>query len=124
MRPPARRRNDGSGATSQDIRAAASSRTGLLLLLQRRCVAPDRALQRPRCVRRLAAGTMAPARPRKTSAPPHPRALASVYSYNVGAWHLIALSSDLDASAGSPQERWLRRDLARHPRRCILAYWH
>jgi hypothetical protein len=52
------------------------------------------------------------------------RAPAFYYSYDVGAWHLIALSSDLGVSAGSPQERWLRRDLARHPRRCILAYWH
>ena len=52
------------------------------------------------------------------------RAPAFYYSYDVGAWHLIALSSDLDVSVGSPQERWLRRDLAKHPRRCILAYWH
>jgi hypothetical protein len=52
------------------------------------------------------------------------RAPAFYYSYNIGAWHLIALSSDLDVSAGSTQESWLRRDLARHPRRCILAYWH
>ena len=52
------------------------------------------------------------------------RAPAFFYSYNVGAWHLIALSSDLNVSAGSRQERWLRRDLTRHPRRCILAYWH
>jgi hypothetical protein len=52
------------------------------------------------------------------------RAPAFYYSYNLGAWHLIALSSDLDVSVGSAQERWLRRDLARHPRRCVLAYWH
>jgi acid phosphatase type 7 len=26
--------------------------------------------------------------------------------------------------AGSPQERWLRSDLASHPARCTLAYWH
>jgi acid phosphatase type 7 len=52
------------------------------------------------------------------------RAPAFFYSYNLGAWHLIALSGDMNVSAGSRQERWLRRDLARHPRRCILAYWH
>ena len=52
------------------------------------------------------------------------RAPALYYSYNLGAWHLIALAGDINVSAGSPQERWLRRDLARHPRRCILAYWH
>jgi hypothetical protein len=26
--------------------------------------------------------------------------------------------------AGSPQERWLRSDLASHASRCSLAYWH
>ena len=25
---------------------------------------------------------------------------------------------------GSEQEQWLRADLAMHPRRCVLAYWH
>src|SRR6185503_164076 len=25
---------------------------------------------------------------------------------------------------GSPQERWLRADLAAHPALCTLAYWH
>jgi hypothetical protein len=52
------------------------------------------------------------------------RAPAFYYSYNLGAWHLIALTGDINVSVGSPQERWLRGDLARHPRRCILAYWH
>ncbi len=51
------------------------------------------------------------------------------YSYDVGAWHLIALNSTCSklpggCSAGSPQERWLRADLAAHPRACTLAYWH
>src|SRR5437667_12614704 len=27
-------------------------------------------------------------------------------------------------SPGSLQERWLRTDLAAHPTRCTLAYWH
>jgi hypothetical protein len=27
-------------------------------------------------------------------------------------------------AAGSPQERWLKQDLAKHRRRCTLAYWH
>src|SRR5207249_12322630 len=26
--------------------------------------------------------------------------------------------------AGSPEEQWLRADLAAHPARCTLAYWH
>jgi len=49
------------------------------------------------------------------------------YSYDVGAWHLIALNSNcgfVSCAPGSPQERWLRADLAAHPRRCTLVYWH
>lgn len=50
------------------------------------------------------------------------------YSFDVGAWHLIALNSVCDqvggCHAGSPQEQWLRADLAAHPGRCTLAYWH
>src|SRR5439155_9561075 len=46
------------------------------------------------------------------------------YSYDLGAWHIIALNSNLDMSPGSPQERWLRADLAAHPKLCTLAYWH
>ena len=29
-----------------------------------------------------------------------------------------------DCAAGSPQEQWLRADLAAHPTRCTLAVWH
>jgi hypothetical protein len=46
------------------------------------------------------------------------------YSYDLGAWHLIALNSEIEADAGSPQERWLRADLAATRKSCILAYWH
>lgn len=50
------------------------------------------------------------------------------YSYNLGRWHLIALNSECFAVGGcqtnSPQERWLRADLARHRKLCTLAYWH
>jgi Ca2+-binding RTX toxin-like protein len=49
------------------------------------------------------------------------------YSFDVGAWHLIALNSNcsrVSCSAGSAQERWLRADLASHPNGCTLAYWH
>ena len=50
------------------------------------------------------------------------------YSYNIGAWHLIALNSNCgDAggcSATSPQGTWLAADLAAHPATCTLAYWH
>jgi hypothetical protein len=49
------------------------------------------------------------------------------YSYDVGAWHLVALNSnctDVSCGAGSIQESWLRADLAAHPAACTLAYWH
>jgi hypothetical protein len=56
------------------------------------------------------------------------------YSYDLGTWHLIALNSECTygtgtsavggCDAGSPQETWLRNDLATHPARCTLAYWH
>jgi hypothetical protein len=54
------------------------------------------------------------------------------YSYNLGSWHLIALNSECGeidrgraingCAAGSPQERWLRSDLAANRKACTLAY--
>jgi len=50
------------------------------------------------------------------------------YSYDLGGWHLVALNSNCSevggCSAGSPQEQWLRADLAASPAACTLAYWH
>ncbi|MCZ7570519.1 MAG: metallophosphoesterase [Ardenticatenaceae bacterium] len=50
------------------------------------------------------------------------------YSYDLGAWHIVVLNSNCSAiggcAAGSPQEQWLRADLAAHPAACTLAYWH
>src|SRR5436309_79887 len=46
------------------------------------------------------------------------------YSYTIGTWHIISLNSNIPATPGSPQEQWLRADLAGHPARCTLAYWH
>jgi len=50
------------------------------------------------------------------------------YSFDLGRWHLVALNSNCDAvggcQPGSEQERWLRADLAAHPARCTLAFWH
>jgi Calcineurin-like phosphoesterase len=48
----------------------------------------------------------------------------SYYSFDLGAWHLVSLDSNLDLRAGSRQDRWLRADLAATSKRCILAYWH
>lgn len=50
------------------------------------------------------------------------------YSYDLGAWHIIALNDEcLDiggCQAGSSEEKWLRQDLQSHPAACTLAYWH
>jgi hypothetical protein len=46
------------------------------------------------------------------------------YSYDLGAWHIVVLNSSINHSAGSPQEKWLRADLAANQSTCTLAYWH
>lgn len=48
------------------------------------------------------------------------------YSYDVGAWHVVALNSNLPAGPGSAQHDWLLEDLAAHPSQnaCTLAMWH
>jgi hypothetical protein len=55
---------------------------------------------------------------------------AGFYSYDVGDWHVIALNTNgncaqISCAAGSPQETWLRADLAAHASaKCTLAYFH
>jgi hypothetical protein len=52
------------------------------------------------------------------------------YSYDLGAWHIVVLNTNCGArslggcAAGSPQEVWLKEDLAKRPDACILAYGH
>ena len=50
------------------------------------------------------------------------------YSYDLGSWHVIVLNSECKevggCQEGSPQEKWLREDLAAHPAGCTLAYFH
>jgi hypothetical protein len=46
------------------------------------------------------------------------------YSYDVGSWHVVALSSGESMAAGSPQLAWLKDDLAEHYGRCTIAIWH
>ncbi len=51
--------------------------------------------------------------------------VAPYYSFDLGAWHLISLNSEIPVSDGSAQENWLEADLAAVPAgKCILAYWH
>jgi hypothetical protein len=50
------------------------------------------------------------------------------YSYDLGAWHVVVVNSNCGeiggCRRGSPQEKWLREDLAAHPALCTLAMWH
>jgi len=52
------------------------------------------------------------------------------YSYDLGAWHIVVLNTNCAAkdlggcAKGSPQETWLKADLAEHPKACIVAYGH
>ena len=50
------------------------------------------------------------------------------YSFDLGAWHFIALNTNCreveGCHAGSPQETWLRLDLAAADSQCTLAYFH
>jgi len=52
------------------------------------------------------------------------------YSFDLGAWHIIALNTNCEVKAlegcaeGSPEEVWLREDLAAHANNCIVAFGH
>lgn len=52
------------------------------------------------------------------------------YSYDLGRWHIVVLNTNCSkermggCGKDSPQETWLREDLAKHPDACILAYGH
>lgn len=50
-----------------------------------------------------------------------------IYSFDLGAWHLIALNStcgSVRCDAGSDQVAWLEEDLAASEATCTLAYFH
>jgi hypothetical protein len=46
------------------------------------------------------------------------------YSFNLGAWHIIALNSGIAHDASSAQVAWVNNDLAANSKHCTLAYWH
>ena len=50
------------------------------------------------------------------------------YSFDLGAWHIVVLNTNCSeiggCGAGSPQETWLRQDLAANPSACIGAIGH
>lgn len=50
------------------------------------------------------------------------------YAWDLGTWRVYALNSNCakvgGCGPGSPQEQWLKADLAANPRSCVVAYWH
>jgi hypothetical protein len=52
------------------------------------------------------------------------------YSYDLGEWHIVVLNTNCESkelggcAEGSPEESWLKEDLAAHPSACTLAYGH
>jgi 3',5'-cyclic AMP phosphodiesterase CpdA len=46
------------------------------------------------------------------------------YSFDIGAWHVVSLNSNVPAGEGSGQLQWLREDLAATNARCVAAIWH
>lgn len=50
------------------------------------------------------------------------------YSFDLGTWHILALNSNCPyvggCGEGSPEVRWIEKDLAAHPSTCALAYFH
>jgi hypothetical protein len=50
--------------------------------------------------------------------------IPSYYAYDLGAWRIYSLNSEISVSSTSAQATWLQNDLAANPRQCVLAYWH
>jgi hypothetical protein len=50
------------------------------------------------------------------------------YVFDLGAWRIYSLNSNCadigGCEAGSKEVKWLKADLAAHPRQCVLAFWH
>lgn len=55
------------------------------------------------------------------------KAQSGWYAFDLGAWRVYALNSNctvVGCTDGTMQQDWLRKDLAAHPRSCVLAFWH
>jgi hypothetical protein len=53
------------------------------------------------------------------------------YSFDIGSWHIVAINTEcsrisggVGCATGSPQEVWLKNDLAVHRNRCTLVFGH
>ena len=49
---------------------------------------------------------------------------AGYYSFDIGAWHVLSLNSNVSAGVNSPQFQWVTADLMAHPSKCTMAIWH
>lgn len=49
--------------------------------------------------------------------------MPAYYAFDTGGWRVLSLNSEAPHGPGSPQLRWLTRELAR-PGTCRLAFWH
>jgi hypothetical protein len=46
------------------------------------------------------------------------------YAFDLGAWHVLSLNSNIAAGPGSAQYEWVRRELTTFGGACSLALWH
>lgn len=51
------------------------------------------------------------------------RANGGYYSFDIGAWHVVAVNSGTGVVSRA-QRVWIKRDLRRNRSRCELAFWH
>jgi hypothetical protein len=51
------------------------------------------------------------------------RRIGGWYAFDVGGWKLLSLNSEAPHGPGSPQLKWLHKELA-GPGTCRIAYWH
>ena len=49
---------------------------------------------------------------------------AGYYSFDIGAWHVLSLNSNIAAGVSSAQFQWVTADLMAHQSRCTMAIWH
>ena len=62
-----------------------------------------------------------------TSVPPPARVPSGFYSYDLGAWHIVALNSGCyvqERTCNAAEDEWLKNDLEQNSSQCVLAQEH
>jgi hypothetical protein len=49
---------------------------------------------------------------------------AGYYSFDLGAWHIVALNTEVATASNSSQMAWLLQDLTGRADQCVIAMWH